>query len=171
MASRFLVYGLIDPRNGELRYVGKSCSGMKRPRQLHHAYCRNWENSLRKISLKPEVVVFEEILEESELSDVERFWVANFKFLGADLTNLTEGGEGSSGCRPGSETRKKMSLSRMGKPSGMKGKTVPEERRKRISESLKSLGIKREFSAEHRAKLALAKIGRPGNNRRKIDGT
>ena len=30
--SKFIIYGLTDPRTGEVRYVGKSTSGMNRPR-------------------------------------------------------------------------------------------------------------------------------------------
>jgi hypothetical protein len=30
--SKFFVYGLFDPRTNEVRYVGKTCCGMKRPK-------------------------------------------------------------------------------------------------------------------------------------------
>ena len=38
MPSKFLIYGLVDPRDGQLRYVGKSTSGLRRPRS--HWYPR-----------------------------------------------------------------------------------------------------------------------------------
>ncbi len=32
-----IIYGYLDPRDGQLRYVGKSSVGMKRPRQMRLA--------------------------------------------------------------------------------------------------------------------------------------
>ncbi len=167
MARRFLIYGLVDPRTHELRYVGKSCKGMIRPKERHHAHCRNWEENLLRQNLKPTIVVFHETDCADFLKEAEIFWIKYFRSIGCRLTNMTDGGEGSLGSKPSLETRQKMSLARIGKPSGMKGKTVPEERRERISNSLSALKLKRVFTAEHRAKLAAAKIGKPGNNRKK----
>ncbi len=106
MTKSFLIYGLIDPRNGQLRYVGKSCSGMKRPLR-HFQECElrawpghkaNWIRQLLALSLKPEVVVLETCGSPEELSEAEQFHIAYFRMVGANLTNLTAGGDGIPGC-------------------------------------------------------------------------
>ena len=51
--------------------------------------------------------------------------------------NLTEGGEGSWGCIPSNETRKKMRKAKLGSLNFMHGRTHTEEARKKISEGHK----------------------------------
>lgn len=57
------------------------------------------------------------------------------------------------------ETKKKMSLSHKGKNTWSKGILIPEERKKRISQSLK--GVKKKpFSEEHRKNIGLSLRGK-----------
>lgn len=104
--NKYLIYGLIDPITNELRYVGKSSDGLRRPkehwraRDLHRLqdHCHRWVRSVfQKTKGPPEIIIIEETTKE-ELSNAEVFYIAYYKSLGADLTNLTAGGEG--GGRP-----------------------------------------------------------------------
>jgi hypothetical protein len=53
--GKFLIYAMADPRTEELRYVGKSCSGLRRQRQhlcpstlqsKPKTYCSAWIKSI-----------------------------------------------------------------------------------------------------------------------------
>lgn len=102
--NKHLIYGLIDPITDELRYIGRSSSGLNRPRQhlapcnfeTQISYCHNWVKSLIKQGIRPQIIVIEEFLDASGLNDAEQFWISYFKGLGSRLTNLTDGGFGFS---------------------------------------------------------------------------
>lgn len=102
-----LIYGLVDPRDGLLRYIGKSSLGLerayahKRPSYLQKdtSYCGNWIRSLLKNHIKYQVVIIQIFNEKEILDEAERHWIKYFKALGFPLTNLTEGGDGRSGFR------------------------------------------------------------------------
>ncbi|MEO9196308.1 MAG: hypothetical protein ABI445_21865 [Polyangia bacterium] len=100
--SRYLIYGLRDPRTGAIRYVGQSSSGMRRPRAHGQAYFlkrttphkRNWLMQLASLGLKHEVVVLQQLASKDGLHDAEVFWVALGRAaLGDKLLNSTAGGE------------------------------------------------------------------------------
>src|SRR5689334_22004216 len=115
MTSKFLIYGLVDPRTDAVRYIGKSCSGISRPKvhsmssslqQRGHKV--NWVRSLVALNLKPTIRVLEEFSAVADLNDAECFWIAQGRGLGWPLTNLTKGGEGTTGCIVSAETRAKL---------------------------------------------------------------
>lgn len=119
----YLIYGLIDPRNGQLRYVGKSCSGMKRPaghtepsrllrERTHKAM---WLRQLLGAGLRPDIQVLESSASADELNEAEQFHIAYWRFVGADLTNLTDGGEGSVGHKQTPEHTEKIAKSNRGR--------------------------------------------------------
>jgi hypothetical protein len=114
----FLIYGLLDPRTGELRYIGKSCSGLRRPRQhiqpdrlKAHTHKNNWVRSLLKIGLRPKIAVLATSESKEGLSERERELIQKHKEAGSRLTNLTDGGEGTSGHRKSTETKARISES------------------------------------------------------------
>ncbi len=134
MASKFLIYTLSDPRTDEVRYVGKSCSGMKRPRNHRSpsniesfTHKNNWLRSI--VPLKPVIEVVEEFSNPDGLVDAERFWIAQFRAWGFKLTNGTDGGDGLCGTIHSPETR-----ARIG--AGNRGKVRSEENRISISRGL-----------------------------------
>lgn len=78
--NRF-IYGLVDPRDGRVRYVGKTSVGLKRPKSyltpVGDAYKDRWVRSLRR------------------LGAVFKIRIAHFrKIYGKALTNRTKGGDG-----------------------------------------------------------------------------
>jgi hypothetical protein len=147
MIGKYLIYGLVDPRDGQLRYIGKSAFGMERPRAKHATYCRCWEKQLENLGMTKKIVVIQDLGDECDLkflSDVEIFWIAYFRKMGARLTNMTDGGDGISNMSR--EIREKISLSKRGKPSWNKGKRWSEESKHRMSQG--HLGVK--LSESHR---------------------
>jgi len=127
-----MIYGLVDPRDGQLRYVGKSSNGLSRPRthwkntRLRESrdHCHNWIRNVLLSGRVPDVVVIQDICENDSdiLNDSEVFWISYFRKMGCHLTNMSDGGEGQNGFRHSHETREKMRLSHTGKSSGAKGK-------------------------------------------------
>lgn len=127
MVNAYLVYGLVDPRSGELRYVGKSSTGLKRPGQHTlpsvlkvegHLPKARWARQLLAVGLKPEVEVLERHETAEALADAERHFIAYFRSIGCNLTNLTDGGEGEGpfrGMRHLASSRLKTSLALRGR--------------------------------------------------------
>lgn len=176
-----IIYGLVDPRISIVRYIGKSTSGMKRPRnhmlvsklKRDHTHKANWIRELMDLGLIYEIVILECVTTVGLLDEAERRWIAHGRSRGWPLTNLTEGGDGQTSPMPAStrakireararqapfsaETLAKMSKSRKGKPPGNAGKPASAEARAKMSAAHKG----RVFSAETRAKIAATKLGK-----------
>lgn len=134
MSEAVSIYGLIDPRTNECRYVGKAKDAVKRG-YLHvcesqlrpKTYKNHWIKSLLREGQRPEMVILEETT-PANWKEAEIFWISYLRFLGARLTNATSGGDGVHDPSP--ETREKMGAASRGK--------------------------KRNFSEEHKAKIAAA---------------
>lgn len=102
-APKTFIYGLCDPLTQQLRYIGKSNDPSVR--NYEHTSARflkskthknHWIKSLQSKALRPELFIIEEVLRDGWQED-ERFWIAYFKSIGANLTNSTAGGEGDCG--------------------------------------------------------------------------
>jgi hypothetical protein len=122
--DKHIVYGLKDPVTGLIRYVGKSCSGMKRPKQ--HAskarlsketnlHKKNWILSLQEKGLSFVVEILEVCTSET-LSTAEAAWIHTLRSKGEPLLNRTDGGDGISGFSHSEETKRKVSASKRGIP-------------------------------------------------------
>lgn len=130
------VYGLIDPRDQTIFYVGLTRRGAVEPggyvRYAHRGSTtqkvRRYLRRLFKLGVKAEWTVLEECL-ETHLADAERFWIASLRAAGAILMNVKDGGEGGGiGQRHSAETRAKI-----GAKSRLK--VISPEARQRISAS------------------------------------
>lgn len=138
--STVIIYGLYDPRDGVLRYVGKTSQPLharvvqhtapKALRLSHHRAA--WLRSLDAEGLKPEARVIEETTAD-EWESRERYWIAFHRAQGANLVNGTDGGEGgaTSKGQPCSAVRR-AAISR-----ALKGHSVSERSRRLSSERLK----------------------------------
>lgn len=130
MTSRLIIYGLRDPRTKFLKYIGRSSSGLRRPRTHlcrsvyeHGRYeVYSWIRALHAEGMVPDILVLQECESADELDDAETEQIAYFKFCGAVLTNMTSGGSGTRAVK----SRK-----------GQKGHTPTKETREQISKSLK----------------------------------
>lgn len=149
------IYGLVDPRTGHVRYVGKSHNPKNRlqnhltPRQLKSKSHKNsWLRGLLDSGYKPRLVLLEEV-NESKWQEAERRWIVYYRSLPGypPLTNGTSGGDGiDKGTKFGDETRKKLSEMRRGK----KMPPFTDEHRRKISEANKAAW--QNFSEEDRNK-------------------
>ena len=104
------VYTLTDPRNGMPFYVGK---GVGRRCHFHAWEAKNSDkptfklNKIRKIqSLGLDIVVrkVEENVSREQAKELECFLIAEMRGFGIDLTNATDGGDGTEGYKHTAET-------------------------------------------------------------------
>lgn len=107
------IYKLIDPRNNEVRYIGKTINVKRRYKQ--HLYDKrkshksSWVQSLRNQKLKPIMEILE--ICDDNWKEREIYWIEQFD----NLTNLKEGG-GTDYIRTTSdETKEKIRLKHTGR--------------------------------------------------------
>src|SRR5690606_8102528 len=93
--SKWIIYGLIDPRNNHLRYIGRSTKGLKRAHSIHSAKCKTWIISLLQKGLVPIPLILEEFEKSNNINEVlnnsEIKWINKAREEGANLTNMTSG--------------------------------------------------------------------------------
>lgn len=173
------IYGLYDPRNGLLRYVGKTNNIRIRhsahTRENGECYKHNWVKSLISVGLRPEIKVLETIVnsDDKDWQERERWWIKSSLDSGAPLTNLHSGGRGGFSMHESTKdkirakaTGRKMSREAIEKMKASKAAGLTPEVRERIRRA--QLGKKQ--SAETKAKRAVAMTGRivSEETRRKI---
>lgn len=145
---KLIIYGLIDPRTGHVRYVGKSSSGMKRPSrhwskialERGKTACDCWVRKLVLLGLLPEIEILEDLGTFHEdkdnanllLNEAEISWISFMKHCGCDLLNHTLGGDGTFGIKRSDETKKKMSKSLVGRKPGMLNKKHSKETKSKM---------------------------------------
>lgn len=167
-----IVYTLSSSDSPEvIRYVGRSKheESIKRLKdhlwnakkdKPYHVY--NWIRQVRSIGSNIVITVLENNLSWEESGTREVYYIKKFKLEGYDLTNMTDGGEGSVGVVRSAKYRSKLSASHTGKQFTAEhlenlrqvwvGRKHSLETKKRISESQKG----RTFSEETRKKMSLA---------------
>jgi hypothetical protein len=142
MSKQVYIYGLYDPITRELRYIGKTNDLGRRlwyhlrdARGGQKTYKGAWIRKLLREGSKPIISAIQETTEE-EWSEDERKCIAQALYEGANLTNLTKGGEGIVNYSHSQETREKIRKYNLenGKiPPSWKGrKQSPEHIRKRV---------------------------------------
>lgn len=127
----FIVYALIEPDTGCVRYVGLSTRGDERPRTHRRpsaararTRCGNWLRALRSRGLLPEWVVLQRCETEDALAEAERFWIAHYRTRGVDIVNHMDGG--FDGRRPDDAARARMSAAHI-KDTCLKGHLYTSE--------------------------------------------
>ena len=112
-----LIYALLDSRNGELRYVGKTAKSLQWRVAHHLRQARrmgrkhrsvNWLRGLIKEGIRPQVIELERVESGEDWEEAERFWIEYMRFLGAKLLNMTLGGEGAVGHKQTQEHKDKI---------------------------------------------------------------
>lgn len=126
-----LIYTLIDPRDNQIRYVGKTTQTLERRFNCHlydNSKCKktSWVKSLKLQGLQPIIKQIDSVEDNWEFW--ENYWICNLKILGFDLLNHTDGGDGMTGYIPSKETREKWS-------NAFKGRKLSEEWKNKISEA------------------------------------
>ena len=131
-AQPTFIYCLRHPLTKEVRYVGKTVDlkiRAKSHHQLGRTRCDNWKRSLLAEGLWPETEVLETVPVGANWAERENYWISHFKAQGANLTNLTAGGEGTHGRIITDAYREKLRKAFIGRP-------IPQEQREQISKTL-----------------------------------
>jgi group I intron endonuclease len=155
------IYGLQDPETKRVRYVGVSNNPQRRfkahlkPESAKFSHKDNWITSLKKRGLLPTLFIIQEVADDS-WGLVEQQWIKHYRLNGEPLTNLANGGQGATGYHHTEEAKKRMSATRKGKPHNHKGWIWTPESRKKLS--LSSLG--KIMSKEARLKMSQAAKGK-----------
>jgi hypothetical protein len=155
------IYALFDPRNGYIRYVGLTRDVKARIRRYrdspHTLHLRNWFNSLYVLGLAPEMAIIDSTDSELESCMLERKWISKCREDGFDLINLTKGGERA--FEISDEYRANLRIARRRRPLLVTQGPMPEETKKKISESHKEryrLGIgKSNFGALNKSRIGI----------------
>lgn len=166
------IYALCDPTSGEIRYIGKTVRPELRIRQHvqdamrgGHDHRSHW---IRSLPAWPVLRLLSVVPDEIAL-DHERLVIAAYKKIGVRLTNGTEGGEGTLGCKKSAETRAKISAAKRANQRHCtpeekarisavhKGKVVPPETRARMAAGRRGM----KFSESHRESMRQSRLGIP----------
>lgn len=115
------VYILVDPRSSQPFYVGK---GVGRRCYSHVSEARYTNKNSKKLAkirkierLGLDVIVTKLVtgVADCTASMLERLLISHLRSTGADLTNQTDGGDGSAGYKHSKEAIRKISASQQGK--------------------------------------------------------
>lgn len=158
-----LIYGLVDPRTNEIRYVGKTTQTLNKrlsqhlcSNKKHNPHKFNWINQLKTLNLKPTIILIESCNDKNWV-EREKHYILTIE----NLTNITQGGENglffskeiiekiSKGVKKAwsnKEFREKQSL---------KQKEFWSNNENRINQGLKIVGSKR--TQEHKETLSTIK--------------
>lgn len=175
-----LIYGLIDPTSGRLRYIGRTGRTLgqrmrnhikdvkRKDRGLQRNHRTHWLRSLLDRGLLPSIVLIEECSGNGACEEI--YHVALARADGCQLVNSTAGGDGCFGATP--ELREKMRIARKGfrhseetkallkdqvRARYAAGYTLSPEARSRISDSKKGIPKPKEAIA----KQVAARASRP----------
>lgn len=132
--SHWFIYLLVDPRDDQVRYVGKTVDlawriegHIQEGLDGGHTYKARWLKGLLDSGHVPEVRVVDEGDGES-WAEAERFYIKFYRDeAGSPLTNMTDGGEGLSGWIHTPESREKMAVRR--------GVSLSEETKQKLREA------------------------------------
>ncbi len=112
---KWFIYILIDPRDDEVRYVGWTFNINKRykshisnRKQLKHTYKIMWIEQLVSLNMLPKYEIIESGYGVELAAVAEKKWIAYYKNIGTNLTNLTEGGDGASGWKHTEQSKEKL---------------------------------------------------------------
>jgi len=156
MEKEVKIYVLKNPETNKIHYVGRSVNPNGRYRVHIHLALKSkhknrkdaWICGLLNKNLRPTMEIIETV-KQTEAIEREKFWIEEYRKT-CDLKNSRDYIENN--YLFSEETRKKMSESHKGKPSGKKGTTTSIEVKEKIRKS--KTGIKCPESAK-------IKLGKP----------
>lgn len=114
-ATPVWVYALVDPDTSEPRYVGKTAGYMCDRHKAHIRAAKagsrlpvhSWIRGIMEAN-KPLMISALELVRDGGWAASERRWIADLRRSGAQLFNVTDGGEGLSGHKFSPEHRQKI---------------------------------------------------------------
>lgn len=147
------IYALVDPRDGVVRYVGKTIKKLERRLAGHLNEKKDtrkfrWIQTLLQDGLTPKIKLIDTVPSES-WEEHEIKWIAWHKANGFDLTNTTSGGDGVHDMTQESRDKVARATKKRMNDSAFRAKIFTVERSKKISLAQKGVP----HSAEHVANL------------------
>lgn len=172
-----LIYLLRDPRNSQVKYVGKTVQKIRDRLTTHIREAKRNDKSpkdkwiLEVISndFEPIIEIIEQAQEEN-WQERERYWIVEYYNQGCELTNRTDGGEGLHGHKFSKEHRKKLSKVLVGNKRAL-GYKHPKEFGQEISKRMTgedNPNYGKDFSRKYREKLSNAQKGRKHSEETKV---
>lgn len=99
-----IIYGLKECDSNDIRYIGQSSCGMDRPREHFkpsslnsRSHKVNWVKKCLKDNRKPHIIVIYELNDDEDIDQLEEYFIDQYRTLGHNLTNSTNGGKGTKG--------------------------------------------------------------------------
>lgn len=151
-----IIYALKDPETLEIRYIGQTSRGMRRPQEHEifakkigaQSYKYKWIRALQARGFRYLVEILQVVESAELLNEAECAWIEKGRKLGWKLTNLTDGGEGTRGYREKKSPEHRMKIS-----AANKGRIISVSARQKQSATLKG----RKLTEEHKQALRSAK--------------
>jgi NUMOD3 motif len=115
--SETTIYALLDPTDGQIRYVGKTRGTLHARLRTHLNDVRRgrvyiprqkWMAALLASGRTPSITVLQTVPTE-RWQDAERGWILSLRSFGCSLLNATGGGDGLTLYAPTEATKKKLS--------------------------------------------------------------
>lgn len=159
----YYVYEHWRPDTNRPFYVGKG-KGKRAHNPRRNPYWRNVVEKLKRDGLRPLVKFVVIGLSEKEALALECKRVAMWRRRGVSLTNITDGGQGTSGWSPSPETRAKISKANAERSPEVKARVsaaVTAANLLRIEET-RAMGLAnrgKKLSSETRAKMSASRRG------------
>lgn len=158
--TEYYVYLHRRADDGRVFYVGKGKGKRARSKKRN----RKWHNIVNKHGFTWEILF--DGLTEREALDEEVSVIAELRYFGYSLANLTDGGEGTSGIFVSEETKAKLRAANLGKkltPETIAKVIASHIGKKRTPEQRARMGLWCKgvpLSDEHKEKLRKAKLGK-----------
>ncbi|MDP2410356.1 MAG: NUMOD3 domain-containing DNA-binding protein [Pseudolabrys sp.] len=170
-----IIYSLSDPRDGQVRYIGKT--EMLSVRLRLHIWEAGRNDSLKSIwireivaaGLSSEVRELERVPVEDDWAEAEKRQIALARNAGAVLLNGTSGGQGVPDTARGEKWRQALRDSHINNPRRIAGAKAAAEKnrgRKHSADLIERRIANRRgvpLSPEHREKIGAAQRGKPRN--------
>src|SRR5882672_3033693 len=136
--KKYYVYIHVKP-NGEVFYVGKGC-GRRAFESTRGRRSIHWIRVKNKYGFKVIIVGYYDTEEEALEEEIKL--IAEYRSLGIELINETNGGDGTSGHKHSKETKLKQSKARIGKNKGLNYEEIyGSDKAKEISKKLSDAKI------------------------------
>jgi hypothetical protein len=167
-----IIYCLMDPDSGEIRYVGKTSVGLKRIDQhLKSARKSNpktrvqrWISRVVSEGKIPRVAILDYAESDDELCRLEIMWITNCRDCGCNLTNMSDGGDGNRGFKHSEETKRKLAEISRNLPAVVRAKQSVAQRAAPFSEkrskSVSAALVGKKLSQEHCENISRGKKGK-----------
>ncbi len=155
----FYVYLHRRKTDNKVFYVGK---GKNRRAWCTDKRNKYWNNVVDKHGFNVDIAF--EGLSEQEAFQIEKDTILEMKYFGCDLTNMTDGGEGSSGLKQSEEQILKRTLPKIGVPLSESHRLKISKAQKGVPEKKSSVEKRRKsntgrkFSEQSRLKMSMSAL-------------